>query len=270
MRRSKAMLNRVKKALLVSAFLLSGGSALAGAADCSAPAGLVPVGVSTVLDGDTLQLDDGRRLRLIGVNTTELGRDGLADQPLAQAARRATEVFVRRGGLQLALGRSRRDHYGRYLGHLFDGRGESLEAFLVRQGLGLVVAIPPNLELLDCLQEAEQEARRRRLGLWREAGWPIDLGRAPQLTPGFQLLRGVVHSVTPGRRSWFVELEGLVVLRIDKQDLDRFSDRDFSTWVGRPLEVRGWLVRRNLSPEQRKKGFLPWLMPVRHPAALGP
>ncbi|MGV6807200.1 MAG: thermonuclease family protein, partial [bacterium] len=39
-----------------------------------------PVAVSRVIDGDTLHLVDGRRVRLIGVNTPEMGHGDEPDQ----------------------------------------------------------------------------------------------------------------------------------------------------------------------------------------------
>jgi micrococcal nuclease len=46
---------------------------------CSPEGPLQRVGLRYVSDGDTLVLSDGRRLRLIGINTPERGRDGKPD-----------------------------------------------------------------------------------------------------------------------------------------------------------------------------------------------
>ncbi len=45
------------------------------------------VSVTHVYDGDTIKLDDGRKIRLIGINATESGRAGQPDQPFAAEAR---------------------------------------------------------------------------------------------------------------------------------------------------------------------------------------
>src|SRR3569623_1784992 len=73
--------------LLCFVLVLHGGGA--AAAECGVDRVDAEVTVDRVYDGDTVRLNDGRHLRLIGLDTPELGRDGAADQPLAAGARAA-------------------------------------------------------------------------------------------------------------------------------------------------------------------------------------
>lgn len=50
--------------------------------------------VRQVVDGDTLRLVDGRSVRLIGINTPEVGRKGRSSEPYAEAARRRLQALV--------------------------------------------------------------------------------------------------------------------------------------------------------------------------------
>ncbi|MHB8822818.1 MAG: thermonuclease family protein, partial [Pseudomonadaceae bacterium] len=77
----------MKKASLVGAFFVSVTCSLSVQAFCPAPERLPQFAVAQVIDGDTLRLTDGRSVRLIGLNTPELGRKGRAAEPLADAAR---------------------------------------------------------------------------------------------------------------------------------------------------------------------------------------
>ncbi|WP_376748670.1 thermonuclease family protein, partial [Stutzerimonas nitrititolerans] len=74
---------QLRKASLVGAFFVSAFFAAAASAACSPPGPLQVQKVAQVIDGDTLRLVDGRSVRLIGLNTPELGRKGRRAEPFA-------------------------------------------------------------------------------------------------------------------------------------------------------------------------------------------
>lgn len=88
-----------------------------------------PQGELVVLDGDTLRLPDGRRLRLAAVDTPELGRPFAAEARDFSAARLAAAA-----GWQLEPDEPPHDHYGRLLADLLLD-GKSLSEALVAAGL---------------------------------------------------------------------------------------------------------------------------------------
>ena len=105
----------MKKASLVGAFFVSAIWLSAAQAFCPTPAGLSSVSVQRVVDGDTLRLSDGRSVRMIGLNTPELGKQGRSDEPFAVAARKRLEALVADSGGRVGLqpGQQAKDHYGR-------------------------------------------------------------------------------------------------------------------------------------------------------------
>lgn len=220
-----------------------------------------------VVDGDTIRLKDGRRLRLIAVNTPELGHNGRSDQPLAREAKRQVEHFFaadRRVGLQ--AGKQGRDHYGRYLMHVYRGDGQSLSAWLLARGLGWRIAIPPNLDYQGCLQAEEQRARQAHLGVW--AAYPpkptATLGISDT---GFEVVTGTVHKVTETRSGWWVDMDGLS-LRVSKKNSHYFEKNLPNRWQGRQVIVRGWVIDRGDSAAAKKRGYPRFMMPVSHPSML--
>ncbi len=238
---------------------LQGGS-LALAA-CPPQGSLSAARVAAVTDGDTLRLDDGRRLRLLGINAPELARDGRPPQPLAEAAQRRAAALLGKHR-QLYLHSHGVDRYGRLLAEVYlRPDGGHLGEALLAEGLAWHIVVPPQSRGDDCLQAAEAEARRRRLGLW--ALPPLAAERASAADQGFALLRGVVESVSHSRNAVWVDLRGQVVLRIDHRDLPNFTEQDWSQWPGRRIEVRGWLRSR-----RAKAGFAPLKMDLRHPAMM--
>jgi endonuclease YncB( thermonuclease family) len=240
----------------------------AAAPDCAPGPGLTSARLGKVLDGDTLALADGSRLRLIGVNAPETrGSDGSPEAGAVEATRFARK-FLGSGHIGVVVGADRRDRYGRTLAHVYRADGASLEAALLAAGLARQVTVPPNLGQLECLRYAERGARAARAGLWRSGAFaPRETATLAPGESGFRLLRGRVSAVEPAGSTWWVEIDDRVSLRIADADRKYFSLDELRALEGRPVEVRGWLIRRDPA---RGRGHPPWMMQLRHPAALAP
>ena len=59
--------------------------------------------VAEVYDGDTVRLIDGRSVRLIGLDSPEIGHDGEASQSFAQRAANALRNLLARHGKQVLM-----------------------------------------------------------------------------------------------------------------------------------------------------------------------
>ena len=233
------------------------------AADCIfAPADELAV-LRQVRDGDTLVLEDGRHVRLIGVNAPELARGGKPAQPLAEEAKLFVERFLAGGDLELVFDRERQDRYGRTLAHVYNSNGDNLESALLAAGLAFHVAIAPNLTLAECLSRQEQKARQRAAGVWAEGVWPVL--QASDVRPGdggFVILRGRVQSAERTKRNRFLwlELNGPVALRLRAPgDYGQLTSRD---WQGAKIEVKGWLVDRGTKYLSRNPRHKRWFIAV--------
>lgn len=261
-----ALLSKLKKASLVGAFFVSGFYLLPAQALCSAPVAGSVVAVSRVVDGDTLRLVDGRRVRLVGINAPEMATKGRPIQAYAEQAKRRLSALVAAndGKVSVQLGVDAKDRYGRTLAHVFDARGRSLEAQLLAEGLGYWVAVAPNLALRHCLQSAEQSARMARLGLWRTS--PVIAAQALN-AGGFALLRGVVKRVQRNRGGLWLEMDGSLVLRVPLDQADEFIRAHGQALVGRSVEARGWVVdrtRHSTSARQQAR----WMLTLGHESML--
>ncbi|MBN1335934.1 MAG: thermonuclease family protein [Deltaproteobacteria bacterium] len=119
--------------------------------------------VVRVYDGDTYTLENGERVRLKGVNTTELR----PKEPFGEEAREAAKAFLLGRMVELRYGSVVRDGYGRLVADvLVDGK--SLETHLVRLGLGHVFLLPPIEGDVAPLLEAQAAARGERIGIWSD------------------------------------------------------------------------------------------------------
>ncbi|WP_137886268.1 thermonuclease family protein [Pseudomonas sp. 2FE] len=256
----------LKKASLAGAFFVSLAAAFPAQAFCPAPAGLPIVGVQRVVDGDTLKLSDGRSVRLIGLNAPELAHHGRSAEPFAELARHRLQALVGAsdGRIGLQPGRETQDHYGRTLAHAYDRQGRNLEAQLLVEGLGYLVAVAPNVALVSCQQAAERAARAAQLGLWRKS--PV---QAPEQlgAGGFALIRGQVAKVERNRGGLWLELDDSLVLHIAQKWLGQFDLERLQGLAGRRVEARGWVIDR-----ARRGGVKPgqarWMLPLTHAAML--
>lgn len=212
--------------------------------------------VERVYDGDTIKLKDGRHVRILGVNAPEVdhGKES-SGQALGEESRMATEAFLKSNKqVRLFYDVQRVDRYERTLAHVYDAKGTSLAANLLRKGLGFHVAIPPNLSLNECLHGQETLARNKGLGIWSHRAWRA--APAASLTlkdTGFKRIAGRVVSVRKAQSIW-LELDGPVVIKITPSDLKNFPATHWESWKGRQVEVRGWVTERSGSEESGKKG----------------
>tara|TARA_R100000656_G_scaffold59083_1_gene45977 strand:- start:6016 stop:6807 length:792 start_codon:yes stop_codon:yes gene_type:complete len=230
-----------QSAFFVVWLFIAGGSARADLR-CQPFAPLERVAVTHVYDGDTVKLDDGRKVRLIGINATEPGRDGEPDQPFAAEARdRLRNLIKAASQLHLLTDRQTHDRFGRILAHLFNERGESLEQILLEQGLAYHVAVPPNLTLADCFASAEQLAVEQQRGLWGKAGIPPLVARDVQ-DGGFKRLQGTVTAVQTGRH-WRLVLDDVIKVMIYPEHRHRFEAEQLNSLQGQRVEIQGWVYR---------------------------
>ena len=199
------------------------------------------VQVRHVIDGDTVVLVDGRKLRLIGVDTPELGYDGDSHETFAVQARDVLTALLTRHQyiLGLRFDRQRRDRYGRVLAHGYLGDGVNVSATLLAKGLATQLTIPPNILNVDCYHHQEIGAEQGRRGIWALSRYQSQESSDGQLgAPGFRLVRGKVSFVSGGRNTLWIQLEGGIRLGISFQDLNYFTGLEPKSLVGRRIEAR--------------------------------
>jgi endonuclease YncB( thermonuclease family) len=256
----------LKKASLAGAFFVSAIWLTGAQAFCPAPAGLASVTVQRVVDGDTLRLSDGRSVRMIGLNTPELGKQGRSDEPFAVAARKRLQELVDASGGRVGLqpGKQAKDHYGRTLAHIYSASGANLEAQMLADGLGFQVAVAPNVDLVACQQAAERSARKAGLGLWRQS--PVLKAEQIQRS-GFAVISGRVSKVQRNRGGIWIELQDALVLRVAPNLVGQFDNARLQALKGKQIEARGWIVDRSRRGGLQS-GQSRWLLPLTDPSML--
>ena len=122
--------------------------------------------VTRVLDGDTIVLAGGKKVRYIGIDTPELygGRNA---ECFAQEAQKKNQELVLGKRVRLESDVSESDKYGRLLRYVYVG-DVLVNETLVREGYAHARSYPPDTTRQETLRAAEVLARTENIGLWAE------------------------------------------------------------------------------------------------------
>lgn len=118
--------------------------------------------VSRIIDGDTLDCADGRRIRLLLIDAPEMDQG-----PFGEIAKRALESLAPVGAtLAVEPDVELQDRYGRFLGHLFTQERRSVNQALLDMGVAIVSVYPPNVNHVEAYRAAQEAARHAGRELW--------------------------------------------------------------------------------------------------------
>ena len=119
-----------------------------------------------VVDGDTLQLEGGERVRLIGVDTPESVAPNRPREYYGSEAAEFTRKLTEGKQIRLEYDHERYDTYGRTLAYVYLLEDSTfLNSEIIRQGYGYAYTRFP-FRYQDEFTRLEREARENRRGLW--------------------------------------------------------------------------------------------------------
>ncbi|MFT8316551.1 MAG: thermonuclease family protein [Clostridium sp.] len=129
--------------------------------------------VSRVVDGDTVELSDGNKVRLIGVNTPE---STTRTEPYGKEASNYTKDQLTGKTVYLEKDVSETDQYGRLLRYVWidvpngitdsEIKTKMFNAILVENGYAEVSTYPPDVKYKEYFTKYNSEARNENKGLW--------------------------------------------------------------------------------------------------------
>ncbi len=236
-------------AIGMSGALMTPGLACEGLRD--GPRGIV----LAVSDGDTVVLDSGLKVRLIGIQAPKLpvGRNGYQAWPLADRARQALSDLTLGRLVQIRYGGSERDRHGRVLGQVYVGEDEIwAQRAMLLKGLARVYSFRDNRLCLDELLRAETTARALGAGIWdgvdfyavRSADRPLAiLERAGR----YELVEGRVLNADRVRQRVYLNFGPVwkqdFTIIIERSGLRVFERAgiDPLDYEGALIRVRGWI-----------------------------
>lgn len=148
-----------------------GGEAPVSGGGCNAfqdPGERARTKVSRVVDGDTIVVEGGERVRYVGIDAPEVGE---APEPFGAEATELNRRLVEGRSVLLVKDTSDRDRFGRLLRYVY-ADGILVGAEIVREGHGRAVVFPPDDQHALCFAALEEEAKQARRGMWAEPQRP--------------------------------------------------------------------------------------------------
>ena len=136
--------------------------------------GFEPVTVGRIIDGDTVETSDGRRVRLIGVNTPE---STYRVERYGKEASKYTTLKLAGRQVWMQKDVSNKDCYARYLRMIWleiptndmdkhEIRTKLFNADLILKGYAEPSTFPPDVKYREYFVQFAREARGKNKGLW--------------------------------------------------------------------------------------------------------
>lgn len=238
------------------------GETAAARPDCSLEPGPRRA-VVRVIDAETIELDDGTAVRLIGALAPRAplepsapggGSDATAWPP-EREAEAALKELVAGATVELGFSGRRTDRYGRLVAQVFRVDGETrrwVQGELLANGHARAYGLPQSFGCSDGLLAQERIARQGGLGLWRNAAYAPraanDWAALRKLRSTYQLVTGTVHGVRQTKATlylnfgpdWRRDFSAVVPLG----HADRAWTETLAGLAGKTVTVRGWVERR--------------------------
>ena len=117
--------------------------------------------VTRVIDGDTIEIEGGYRVRYIGIDAPE------RDDPYYFEALEANRILVEGKKVRLEKDVEDKDEYGRLLRYVWVDN-TMINAELISLGYAYSYSLSPNLRYREYFLQLEKEARERGKGLWSD------------------------------------------------------------------------------------------------------
>jgi len=124
--------------------------------------------VKWVVDGDTVVLNNGQKLRYIGINAPELEHDGHKAEPYGDEARQFNASRVNRKKVRLEFDKERNDQYGRLLAYVFLKDNAFVNAEILSNGYAYLLYHRPNIRHHSVLLQSQRLAMSAKKGIWRK------------------------------------------------------------------------------------------------------
>lgn len=220
--------------------------------------------VSKVIDGDTIELDNGQRVRYLGLDAPETRKRQretwvYAPEPYAEAAMEFNRKLVDGKQVRLEFDVQKKDKYDRLLVYCFVG-DVFVNAELLKNGYALLYTSAPNVKYVDILVKMQQDARQNNRGLWAEIR-QVPAKEAKKYVGRIVAVEGKVTSIHQTPKVTFLNFgqSGFQVV-IFKEQLAIFMTNAVSVraYKGKALRITGKVMEYRGGAE----------IIVRHPSAI--
>lgn len=122
--------------------------------------------VKWVVDGDTIVMADGSKVRYIGINTPEVARDDHVTEPFGKKPNVSMPGWCGKK-VRLEFDIEPNDRYQRRLAYIFLRDGTFVNAEMLSQGYAYLLYLRPNVKYHSILLDSQREAMSKKRGIWQ-------------------------------------------------------------------------------------------------------
>ena len=127
--------------------------------------------VKKVIDGDTIELVNGKKVRYIGIDTPETKHPTKGVQCFGVEAYRKNKELIEGKEVELEKDVSEADRYGRLLRYVYIASSSAqprifVNEYLVKEGYATAATFPPDVKYAELFRQDQQQAREQQKGLW--------------------------------------------------------------------------------------------------------
>ncbi len=128
--------------------------------------------VMKIVDGDTIEIENGKLVRYIGIDTPETKHPTKGVECFGKEASEKNRELALGKVIKLEKDVSETDRYGRLLRYVYLQEPTAtspalfVNEYLVKEGYAQAVTFPPDVKYADHFLQLQREARAQKKGLW--------------------------------------------------------------------------------------------------------
>lgn len=123
--------------------------------------------VIRVVDGDTIVIQSGEKVRYIGMDTPEMNDPRAAVKYFAQKAKEINANLVLNKIVDIEFDVEKYDKYHRLLAYVYIDK-TMINAYLLKEGYAQVLTVPPNIKYEKYFLKLQKYSRENNKGFWGE------------------------------------------------------------------------------------------------------
>jgi len=208
--------------------------------------------VKSIINGQSFELENGKRIRLAGIEAPHLSLNNptLKSWPLAEESYDFLETLIL--GQKITAHHNRqdfKDRNGYILAHVYLDQPKAwVQEAMLKAGMARVQTYVHTRNYAEQMYKHEDTARTQKNGIWSRSFYKVYTHNwANKYIGRYQIIRGVVKNVTATGDKTYLNF-GLnwrtdFTIAIDKKHLKLFETQNInpSHLKGREVVVRGWI-----------------------------
>lgn len=209
--------------------------------------------VKYVYDGDTFTTTDGKKVRLLNINTPETAKKNSPSELFAIDAKKELIKLIDKKEVILKYDDEKKDKYKRHLAYVYLKDGTFVNSKMLESGYAHLYTFPNNVSKFEELKKSEEIAKSQNKGIWSDKRWEIQDANSTKKISKFrfgkyQTFEGEVLKSTSVKKKIFLNFghnwRQDFSVEINKKNLKYFKKANINPeidYINKTVRIRGIL-----------------------------